>query len=167
MSTKTNTFAAKVLIMLAVVLMFVAIFNKPAPVKAQSYGATPVQISGVRGDAATKFCTTTATVASQVTCTLTPSGSNYIYLTSLDLMVCQNATATANTNLTFTTTNITGSPVFQESLAATVNTCTPVHSIPLATPLKSQTPGTAVTIVSPASQTNTAFTITASGYEGQ
>ena len=135
-------------------------------IHAQS-SATPIQIIGQRLDAATKFCTTTASVGSQVTCTMTPSGSNYVYITSIDLMVCQNGTATANTNLTFTTTNITGAPVFQESLPATINTCTPVHTLPLVTPLKSSTPGTAVTIVSPASQTNTAFTITASWYEGQ
>jgi hypothetical protein len=137
-----------------------------APVHAQN-GATPVQITGQRQDVGTKFCTTTATVNGQVTCTMQPSGSNYAYITSIDLMVAQNGTGTANTNLTFTTTNITGAPVFQESLAATANLSAPPHTIVFATPLKSATPGAAVTIVSPAAQTNTAFTISASWYEGQ
>src|SRR6185437_2408244 len=144
---------------LAAGIGFLAWLNQGVSVRAQS-GASQVQQSATMLNVATKFATTTATVNSQVTATMTPSGSNYVYITGIDLMVCQNGTATANTNLTFTSTNITGSPVWQESLAATANLCAPVHTIPLVTPLKSSTPGTAVTIVSPAAQTNTAFTVT-------
>jgi hypothetical protein len=134
-------------------------------VHAQNSSPTIVQQSPTMLNAATKFCTTTAVINSQVTCTMTPSGGNSVYISSIDLMVCQNATSGANTNLTFTTTNITGSPVFAESLPATANTCTPQHTIVLPTPLKSSTQGTAVTIVSPAAQAQTAFTITVSWYE--
>jgi hypothetical protein len=150
------------------ITLFAVLFllNEGARLHAQQgVPGTLVQQSPTQLNASTKFCTTTAVVASQVTCTMTPSGGNSVYLTSLDLMVCQNGTATANTNLTFTSTNLTGSPVWQESLAATANLCAPQHTIILPTPLKASTPGTAVTIVSPASQTNTAFTITASWYE--
>lgn len=138
-------------------------FMNGGKVRAQN-GPSLVQQTATRLDAAVQSCTTTATVASQVTCTMTPPAGQYVYITSIDLMVCQNATSTANTNLTFTTTNISGSPVFQESLAAVANTCTPQHTLSFPVPLKSQTSGTAVTIVSPASQTNTAFTITAMWY---
>jgi hypothetical protein len=132
----------------------------------QGVPGTLVQQSATQLNAATKFCTTTATVNSQVTCTMTPSGGNSVYLTSLDLAACQSNTGgTAISNATFTSTNITGSPVWQISLVTTANTCSPVHTIVLPTPLKASTPGTAVTIVSPAANTQVAFTITASWYE--
>ena len=138
-------------------------FVNGGKVRAQS-GPSLVQQTATRLDASSQFCTTTAVVNSQVTCTMTPPAGQYVYITSIDLMVCQNGTSTANSNLTFTTTNISGAPIFQESLGAVANTCAPQHTIALPVPLKSAAPGTAVTIVSPAAQTNTAFTITVSWY---
>lgn len=143
-------------------LLLLAVFMGRTPAQ---QGPTLIQQSATMLNAASKFCTTTAVINSQVTCTMTPSGGNSVYITSIDLMVCQNATSTINTNLTFTTTNITGSPIFQESLAATANLCTPVHTIVFPTGLKSSTQGVAATIVSPAATAQTAFTISASWYE--
>jgi hypothetical protein len=77
--------------------------------------------------------------------------------------VCTNATGTAADQVTWTTTNITGSPTFGFSIAATAEICQ--HwSIPLATPLKSTAAGTAVTFVSPAAAANNSYHATVAAY---
>jgi hypothetical protein len=136
---------------------------------AQGVGATIVQQSSQMLNASTKVATSTpTTINNQTTATATPSGSNYVYITGIDLAACQDATGTtAVTNLTFTTTNITGAPVYQFSLAATANLCATPRTIQFATPLKSSTPGTAVTVVSPAANAHAVYTSNIYWYEGQ
>lgn len=134
-------------------------------VRSQNNGASLVQQSATMLNAATKVTSQNGAVNQSLTTTLTPSGANYVYISWIDLMVCQNATSTVATNVSFTSTNITGSPAWQFSLAATANLCTPTRVITFATPLKSATPGVAVTIVPPTAATNTAYSVNVGWYE--
>ena len=107
-------------------------------------------------------CTTAnarAAVNNAVTLTLTPPDGQHVYLCGWELTVSQNGTSTANTNLVFTSTNL-GGWAYAYSLAATANLSL-THAVRLAWPVKSTTATTAVTFVSPAAQTNTAFSISA------
>jgi hypothetical protein len=117
---------------------------------------------------ATKVANANAAVANQVTATMTPASSNYVYLTGIDLEVCQDATGLAQTNVNWTTTGITGlistAPIWSYSTALAADVCIyKVISYP--TPLKSTTPGSAVTVVSPASDAHAAYTINVFWYE--
>lgn len=96
-------------------------------------------------------------VNSQQTVTLTPPAGQSVYVCGIDFSASQNGTATANTNSTFTSTNL-GGWKFVYSLAATANTMFG-QAMNFSQPLKSVIPGTVVTVVSPAALTNTAFSI--------
>lgn len=105
-------------------------------------------------------CTTahaTAAVNTQATLTLTPPNGLYVYFCGWDVAISQNGTATANTNLSFTSTNL-GGWAFKYSLPATANESR-VQAFYFSFPVKSAQAGVAVTIVSPAAQVNTAFAI--------
>ena len=111
-----------------------------------------------RLDAAIAVCTTSAALAinQQETVTCTPPAGQFVYIATIAFDVCTNGTGTAANQVTWTTTNITGSPTFGFSIAATASICQ--HwSIPLPTPLKSTVAGTAVTFVSPAAATNNSY----------
>jgi hypothetical protein len=62
---------------------------------------------------------------------------------------CTDGTGTAANQVTWTSTNITGAPVWSFSIATTASICQRWQE-PLSTPLKSTAAGTAVTLVSPA-----------------
>src|SRR4051812_2777664 len=62
-----------------------------------------------------------AAINTQVTVTLTPPSGQSVYICGIDFTASQNATATANTNSQFTSTNL-GGWKFTYSLAATANT---------------------------------------------
>ena len=62
---------------------------------------------------------------------------------------CTDGTGIAANQVTWTSTNITGAPVWSFSIAATASICQRWQE-PLTTPLKSTAAGTAVTLVSPA-----------------
>lgn len=118
-----------------------------------------VQPSAQKLDAATTVCPFAASpvaVNQQETVTCTPPAGMFVYITGLSFDVCTNGTGTAANQVTFTSTNLTGSPVWSFSIAATASICQ--HwSEPLSTPLKSTAAGTAVTIVSPAAATNNSY----------
>lgn len=119
-------------------------------------------------NAATKVSVGQAAAGSQSTATMTPSGGNSVYITSIDLEGCSTGSATTATpNVNFTSTNITGSPVWSLSFPTTANTCQFLPSSAFATPLKSTTPGTAVTIVSPAGLAQMQYTAIVYWYEAQ
>jgi hypothetical protein len=112
-------------------------------------------------DAATAFCTVTNanTVNQQATATCTSAAGKFVYLTSIAFDVCSDATGVALTNVNFTVTNLTGSPVFATSYSGTDN-CQ--HwAVPLPTPVQATAAGTNVTIVSPTASTHNAFNIVA------
>jgi hypothetical protein len=124
-----------------------------------------VQQSPTAINAATISCGYSAAfaVAQQETTTCTPPAGQFVYITAIAFDVCTNGTGSATTPTTFTTTGITGSPTFGMAIAATAEICQ--HwQIPFATPLKSSSPGTAVTVVSPASATNNAYQATVFAY---
>jgi hypothetical protein len=126
-----------------------------------------VQQSPTHIDAATGVCTVSAALAvnQQETVTCTPPAGQFVYMTSIAFDVCTNGTGSAVNQVTWTTTNITGSPTFGFSVAATASICQ--HwSIPLPTPLKSTAAGTAVTFASPAGATNNSYHATVVAYYG-
>lgn len=116
----------------------------------------------------TRYCTTanaTSTINAQATVTLTPPlPDQFVYLCSWDVTASQNASATANTNLKFTSTNI-GGWSWQYSLGNTANT-TINQGFYFTGYVRATTVGTAVTIVSPAAVANTAFSINVSYFYG-
>lgn len=129
---------------------------------AQSFIAPPVQQSATRADAATVMCTITSSgaaapaVNTQTTATCTPPAGQFVYITGVSFDVCTNGTGTAVNQVNWTTTNLTGSPIYSFSLAATASICQ--HwSEPFAVPLKSTAAGTAVTFVSPAAAANNSY----------
>jgi hypothetical protein len=121
-----------------------------------------VQPSAQKLDAATTVCPITyssgavpaVNVTSTATCT--PPGGMFVYITGISFDVCTNGTGTAANQVTFTSTNLTGSPVWSFSIAATASICQHWQE-PLSTPLKSTAAGTAVTIVSPAAAANNSY----------
>jgi hypothetical protein len=121
-----------------------------------------VQPSAQKLDAATTVCPityssgTVPAVNVTATATCTPPAGMFVYIVGLSFHVCTNGTGTAANQVTFTTTNITGSPTYPFSIAATASICQR-WAEPLTTPLKSTAAGTAVTVVSPAAATNNSY----------
>lgn len=99
----------------------------------------------------------TAAVNNQVTLTITPPSGQFVYLCGLDITVSQNGTATANTNASFTSTNL-GGWAWKYSLAATANLAL-VQPFYFSIPVKGAAAGVAVTVVSPTALAQTAFSI--------
>jgi hypothetical protein len=97
-------------------------------------------------------------VNNQYTATISVPAGLYAYVTGLSFDACTNGTGTGVNQVTFTSTNLTGSPVWPFSLAATASICQ--HwTEPLSSPLKSSVAGTNVTIVTPAAAANNSYTV--------
>jgi len=130
------------------------------PALADTPGTATTQ-TATRYDACTPINKVGAANA-QITLTIPAVAGQYIYVAGIDLTAAQNATATVATLSQFTSTNL-GGWIYQFSLAATANAQVSEHFY-FTTPLKAPIAGTAVTIVSPAAATNTAFNINACYY---
>jgi len=117
-----------------------------------------IQASPTRLDAATSVAVGTNwnTVASQSTATATPPAGQFVYVTALYMSACQNSSGSATANANFTTTGL-GGMEFAYSAAAAEGCAGQPGLITFATPQKSAAAGTAVTLVSPASTTNTGY----------
>lgn len=95
-------------------------------------------------------CTATQTNAASLTLTLTPPAGQYVYISQFAVNVIPNATGAAST-AAYTTTNLTGSPVWL--IGEYANAAATPAQAPLQindvypTGLKSTAPGTAVTFV--------------------
>lgn len=136
------------------------------PVRAQqNLNASPVTLSTQYSLVA---ISATAAVNTQTTLTIpAPPPTFYNYVCSVHYSVSQNGTATANTNLTTSSTNFGGWAI-KYSYPATVNgTYDWVEGWGIANVgcVKSTSPGVATTFVSPAAQTNSAFTWSATYYQ--
>ena len=109
-------------------------------------------------DSAIAVCTLSAAVAvnQQETVTCTPPAGQYVYVVGISFDACTDGTGSAVNQVTWTTTNITGSPTYSLSLAATASICQHWQE-PLTQPLKSTAAGTAVTFVSPAAATHNSY----------
>lgn len=132
------------------------------PASAQQAGTTPVQNTGSRLDACTSVAYATAAVNNQVTATIPAQAGMYAYICSISADVCANGTGgTVITNGNFTSTNLPSTPTWQVSFAGTANTCANpgVRETFNGPPLKSNVPGTAVTVVSPAAGAQNSYTI--------
>ncbi len=144
---------------LAAMLLPFVLLGLLAPALAQ-VAPPQFQQSATRQDAAQGVALSTNfdTVNTQGTATITPPGGLSVYITGLSFEACEDATGGAVSNVNFTSTNISGAPQWSLSMASAASTCQRWQE-PLATPLKSTTPGTAVTVVSPSGATHTGFGI--------
>lgn len=115
----------------------------------------------------------TLAVNNQVTLTIpAPPPNQYNYICTLGFQASQNGTATANSNLTVTSTNFKDQSgnnfALKYSLAATANLTYDVFrkfGEPSTGCAKSTSPATATTFVSPAATANTAFSLDATYYQ--
>ncbi len=127
-----------------------------APAEAQLNPGTFTTQSSNRPDAAQIFtptatiCTATQSATTSLTVTITPPAGQYVYLSSFGVSVIPNATG-SNSAAVYTSTNLTGSPVWligEFSNAAGLAATAPTQiSDVYPTGVKSQSPGTAVTLV--------------------
>ncbi len=129
----------------------------PQEARAQSNAGVITTQTANRPDAALQVFTPTSTVCTgtqqttaNLTLTLTPPAAQYVYLSAFSVNVIPNATGAVSTTA-FTTTNLTGSPLWivgtVTNAAATPAMQTLQINDTYPTGLKSQAPGTAVTIV--------------------
>lgn len=131
-------------------------------------GQALVQQSPTRLDVATGVAAAVGAINTQQTATITVPAGQYAYITAVGLSACQNATSTAISVATFTSTNLatqTGgtTPTWLLSAAATAQLCY-FSFESYGQPIKSASPGTAVTIVSPAAVAQAGFGIRAYYY---
>lgn len=146
----------KKLLALLLLAAFPAFAQAPPP---------PIQQGSQRLDAQTVCANGTNYNTVNTTSTATiPAGQGYFYATELQIYVVQNATASVAANLNFTTTNLNGMQWGYSTLATASQTLVISPGPVGAAPIKSSSPGTAVTVVSPAAQTNTGYAITICGY---
>lgn len=128
-----------------------------------AFGQALTQQSGQHLDAATAVAVTGTAVNNQYTATITVPAGQYAYITALSFDVCTNGTGTGANQVTFTSTNLSGSPVWPFSVAATASICQHWQDI-IPGGLKSAAPGTNVTIVTPAAAANNSYTVRAYYY---
>jgi hypothetical protein len=133
-----------------------------------AFAQAPVQQQGTMLNAATQVCAITSSgtalaVNTTTTCTLAAVAGQYHYIVGITFEVCTNGTGSAQNQVTFTSTNISSTPSFEYSIAATASICQR-WSESFSTPLKSAVPGTATTFVSPAAATNNSYNIRAYYY---
>ncbi len=127
------------------------------------------QQTATMANAATKVTNmNTAVNAAQTTITLAPAGTNYVYVTGVDMAICGDTTGTAQSTVAFSWTGgIVPSgtiPIWAYSTAINPSVCT-FKVLNYATPLKSISPGTAVTLQSPAQAAHTGYEANVYWYE--
>jgi hypothetical protein len=142
--------------------LFALLFAAPAAAQ------VAVQQSGTHLDASTLACGYSAAfaVAQQSTTTCTPQAGQFVYITTIAFDACNDATGTAVTPATFTSTNIPGLPTFGVAMVTQATYANPCWhwQVVFPSPVKSTAAGTAVTIVSPATAAHTAWQATVFGY---
>jgi hypothetical protein len=120
-------------------------------------GQALVQQSATRLDATTQFATV---VASATTLTITPPAGQFVYITGIEASNTQSGTVvTAAAQTTVTSTGLGGgiTPVWtfaSGGAGAAAGGVSQLLNVPLATPIKSNTAGAAVTFVNPTFATN-------------
>lgn len=123
-----------------------------------AFGQARTQQDATRLDVATAVAVTGTAVNNQYTATITVPAGQYAYITAISFDVCTNGTGTAANQVTFTSTNLSGSPVWPFSIAATASICQHWQDV-IPGGLKSAAAGTNVTIVTPAAATNNSYTV--------
>lgn len=123
--------------------------------------ATSVQQHPTHQDACTEISTANTTVNAQETLTIGPPPSGQsVYISQLDLQASNDATGSAESNASFTSTNLNGW-IYVFSQAGTASTQGLDRNVTFPTGLKAAGPGVKVTIVSPAAVTHVSFNIQA------
>ena len=121
----------------------------------------PVQQTPTRLDSAI-LVQTSATSAATITIPV-PAGQ-YAYITAIDITNCAGTAVTAAAVLSITTTNLNG-VTWTVGTGSTAGLCQPSPSAGnYSNPIKSQAPGTNVTIVLPTFTTNQTIRVTAYYY---
>jgi hypothetical protein len=162
------TVRVRTLLIAVTLAAFVTASYRPVRAQMQQIGATIVQ--QVQAYASITPISATAAVNTQTTLTIpAPPANMFNYVCYLHFNISQNATATASTNAVTTSTNF-NSYAIKYSAPATANAVydwIEVWGTPAGGCAKSTSPGTATTFVSPAAQTNSAFTWTAGYFQAQ
>jgi hypothetical protein len=133
-----------------------------ALIAAPAFAQQQVTQSATRAEGLTAS-NATAAVNNAVTLTLTPNSGQYVYLCGYEIVVSGDGTGTAQTNVSFTSTNL-GSWALKYSAVGTARVNLQFNNPPLATCIKATAAGTAVTIVSPTAAANAAYSITGFWY---
>lgn len=130
----------------------------------QAQPAQTVQQTATRQDAAV-VCGSSATTAGVLT--FTPPGTQFFYLTEMDVQNVAGASAvTAAAATTLVSANISGTPTWTLASGTTAGTNTQSFSVAYPTGLKSITPASAVTVTLPTFATNQVIRVNACGYFG-
>jgi hypothetical protein len=96
-------------------------------------------------------CNSVSQTAAQDTVTITPPGSQYVYVDAI--LITKSTDATGVTEFqTLSTTNLTGAPFFDTSSTLTTTGQRVVTALTFPNSLKATAPGTAVTFVPSATQ---------------
>lgn len=135
--------------------------------RGQQQSANAIQQVATRSDSAS-ICLTSASSAGTIT--WTPPGGQNVYVTEIDFESGQSTTgiAAAAAPTTVSISNIAGSPIWDlaSGAATTPGTNTETFSVLYPTGLKSNVPGTAVTITLPTIPANTFIRVNACAYFG-
>ena len=103
------------------------------------------------------------------TLTITPTGSNYVYITGIDISNCATGSAVSAATPTYiTVTGLPGTaPQWQMGSGVTAGLCQPtVTPVAFSGPLKSASPGVAVVFTLPAFATNQVISMNVYYYTG-
>ena len=104
-----------------------------------------------------------AAINTTITLTITPPSGQYVYFCGWDYQVTGNGTGTAQSNVTWVTTGLPGTPKWQYSNAVGAQVST-YGTFYFRAPMKANSPGTAVTIASPAVAASSAYSANAYYY---
>ena len=141
--------------LLAFTLILAALAFAPAVALAQqNAAATPVTLTGARGDNSDRIATT---ASSATTLTLTPAVGEYVYVYYIHISNCAGATAVTAAAVTTVTSTAIGNgttPAWTMGSGVTAGLCHQVIDTVFPTGLKGNTAGTAVTFVTPTFETN-------------
>ena len=142
---------------LKLLLLSVACAVALLPARAWAQQITPTQQAASRYDVCSVLSVSGA-VNTAVAVTSTPPNGQFVYVCGVDVQASQDATATANTNLTFSSTNL-NSWHYTYSLPVSATSSNITYASSWAGVVRAPAAGTAVTIVSPAATVHTAFSI--------
>lgn len=150
-----------ILLSLSLIFAVVGVYNLSGQ---QAQPAQTVQQTATHADAAV-VCATSASTGGVLT--FTPPGTQFFYLTEMDVQNVVGGTAvTPAAATTLVTANITGTPTWTLASGVTAGTNTQSFSVEYPTGLKSISPSSAVTITLPTFATNQVIRVNACGYYG-
>ena len=142
------------LLVFAALAPAVMLLDTSPAVAQQNAAATPVTLTGARGDNSDRIATT---ASSATTLTLTPAVGEYVYVYYIHISNCAGATAVTAAAVTTVTSTAIGNgttPAWTMGSGVTAGLCHQVIDTVFPTGLKGNAAGTAVTFVTPTFETN-------------